>query len=766
MQKKSPLYCYLLVMAAIILASCSNTRFLTGDQLLYTGRNKVTVVSPEKYKNRKAADQVIQTVTSYKPNNALGGKRLLPPGGLWIYNYRKPRENRLSKWLYKTFSVEPVLVSQVNPEMRCQKLESELFNIGFFHSSVWSNIDTSHRNPRKAKITYTIKLNYPYAYNKISFAPPADAVDSIISNYQKDLTIKPDDIFDLETVKSETKKITARVVEKGFYYFNADHIQWTADTTLSPGHIDLRIGRNKELTQDAIRKYDINNISVRIASPVDSLNRLPSADTIHYDGISIISQSNYLKPEVISRSIYFRKGDTYSTAKHQQTMQRLNSYGVFKFINMQFLPGIDSLANQLNLQLELTPTKEINLDLEANVVSKSTGFSGPGFVATLAHGNLARRANKLQLKLKGGLEWQWSNQSTSALGTISYNIGLSSSIVFPKILKPFKLFNTNRFSIPQTSLTLGFEIMNKIQYYQMSSLNLGYGYQWRRSSNITHIFYPVYFNSITLLQTTEEFDSILNANPYIRKSFEEQFIAGMKYDFIYDNSSNKQANGFYFQAGFSSAGNFIGLIKRVASTEQTQPYSILGNAYSQFIKISTDMRYYRNIRNHTLAFRVYAGIGVPYNNSVVMPYVEQFYSGGSNSIRAFTARSLGPGNYQTEVISGIIDQTGDIKLEGNAEYRFKLSGVLHGAFFLDAGNVWLLNPDENRPGAEFNFNTFTTQLAVGTGIGLRFDFNFFVLRADIGFPLRRAYAIEESYWLTNAKDILSGTFNLAIGYPF
>jgi len=178
------------------------------------------------------------------------------------------------------------------------------------------------------------------------------------------------------------------------------------------------------------------------------------------------------------------------------------------------------------------------------------------------------------------------------------------------------------------------------------------------------------------------------------------------------------------------------------------------------------MRYYRNIRNHTLAFRVYAGIGVPYNNSVVMPYVEQFYSGGSNSIRAFTARSLGPGNYQTEVISGIIDQTGDIKLEGNAEYRFKLSGVLHGAFFLDAGNVWLLNPDENRPGAEFNFNTFTTQLAVGTGIGLRFDFNFFVLRADIGFPLRRAYAIEESYWLTNAKDILSGTFNLAIGYPF
>ncbi len=296
---------------------------------------------------------------------------------------------------------------------------------------------------------------------------------------------------------------------------------------------------------------------------------------------------------------------------------------------------------------------------------------------------------------------------------------------------------------------------------------MGYGYQWKATDRISHNFYPVYFNSITLLNTTPEFDSILNANPYIRKSFEEQFIAGMKYNFIYDNSSSKQANGLYFQGGISTAGNLIDLFKGISREPEERPYTTIGNVYSQFVKLTSDLRYYRNINNQTLAFRFYAGVGIPYANSVVMPYVEQFYSGGSNSIRAFIARSLGPGGYHEENTSDIIDQTGDVKLEVNAEYRFALSGVVKGAFFLEAGNVWLLNTDENRPDAEFSFDTFTEQLAVGTGFGLRFDFSFFVLRTDLGFPLRNAYATDGKHWLTSAKDVFSGfLFNFAIGYPF
>jgi outer membrane protein assembly factor BamA len=750
----------------MILGSCSNTKFLPGDQLLYTGKKEVTI-APGKFKDGKATSR-IESVTAFKPNNALAGKRLLIPGGLWIYNYMKPAEGKTKPgWFYRTFSTEPVLVSSVNPLLRCQKLESELFSIGYFHARVWAAIDTSPRNPRKAGITYYIEPDSAFRYNEISFVPPVDAVDSLINSFQSDLALKPDDVFDLAIVKSETRRITSRLLQEGYYYFTQDHVKWIADTTRQPYRIDLRIEKNQDLPQNSIRKYAIDEVRVRMTGQPDAPVLPQPADSVFHDGITMISTSDYIKPQVISRAIYFRKGDWYSSEKQQQTMRHLNSYGVFRYLNMQFIRDPDSLVNQMDLVIELTGTKEIGLDLEANVVTESTGFSGPGFAATLSHGNLSRGANKLQLKLNGGFEWQWTKSSSNTLGNTSYNIGLGSSITFPKILKPFKLFKTNRFSLPQTTASLGFEFLNKIQYYRMSSFNMGLGYQWKRSQKITHVFYPLFFNSITLQETTPEFDSILNVNPYIKKSFEEQFIAGMKYNFTFDNNTSGRPNGFYFQAGISTAGNLLDLIKRASLDESDRPYKVIGNVYSQFLKFTTDIRYYRHIREHSFVFRLYSGLGIPYSNSVVMPYVEQFYSGGSTSIRAFVARSVGPGSTVPDENSDIIDQTGDIRLEGNLEYRFRMSKVLHGALFLDAGNIWLLNPDENRPDAEFHFNSFADQLAVGTGFGFRFDFNFFIMRTDFGFPLRNAYKTDESNWIGSTKEMTKGmVFNLAIGYPF
>ena len=766
MQIKIQIYFLLLAGLGMITGACSNTRFLADNQFLYTGKNEVFVSDSGKINDRKIM-LITESVTFYKPNNSIGGKRLLLPVGLWIYNYHKPPENKKPGWFYRTLAKEPVLVSTVNPEVRCRKLESELFGNGYFNASVWSVTDTNSRNQRKAGITYFIKPGKPFRYNEISFEPPADAVDTLINSFENNNILEPGDIFSLDKVKSQTAKITDLVVEDGYFYFSQANVKYTADTTLIQHKIDLRIGKNTEASPNAGRKYYIDDIIVRITGEVDSTNLYQRTDTIFYDGIKIVSEDMRFKPEVISRCIYYRKGDPYSSSRHRKTTTHLNSYGIFKFINVRYLPDNDSLANKLDMLIELTPAKDISLDLEANIVSKSTGFSGPGFVATLAHGNVGGGANRLQLKLNGGFEWQWTNKSTSSLGTISYNAGLSSSLIFPKFIAPSWFINPMRFNLPQTSVTLGFEFLNKIQYYRMSSINLGFGYQWKKPDRITHAFYPVFINSINLLETTTEFDSILTANPYIKKSFEEQFIVGMKYDFTYDNSATKQPNGFYFQAGISTAGNAMGLLKKISSEEEERPYTVAGNVYSQFMKVSTDVRYYRNFRNKSLAFRLYSGIGFPYTNSVVMPYVEQYYSGGSNSVRAFIARSLGPGNTQIPDTSDIVDQTGDIKLEGNMEFRFRMSKIVHGALFIDAGNVWLINPDESRPGAEFHFNTFAGQLAVGTGIGLRFDFNFFILRLDVGLPLRTPYVENGSNWIRSKSEIWNDkVFNFAIGYPF
>jgi outer membrane protein insertion porin family len=760
------IYLILFAFTGMIAVSCSNTKFLTGDQMLYTGKKTAIIADSGKFSDRNTI-QIIESVTAFRPNNAIGNKRVLPPVGLWVYFHKKPAENKKPRWMYRTFAKEPVLITNVDPYSRSQKLESELFNAGYFHSKVWLTIDTGKRNNRKAGITYFVRPGKPYRYNQISFLPPADEVDSIITNYKDRLSIKPDDIFDLGKVKLETRKITGLVQGKGYFYFNPSNMKWSADTTLKPYRIDLLIGRNADILPNAVKKYFIGNITVHISSSADTVDLQRKEETIIYDGISIVSRGRIFKPDVVSRSIYFRKGDVYSLSGHQQTLTHLNSYGVFKFVNIQYTPDPDTLVNRLNMLIELTPMKNISLDLEGNVVTESTGFAGPGFSATVAHLNVANGANKLQVKLIGGFEWQMGTSSSSTLGTFSYNVGVSSSMTFPKFIVPFRMDTKGRFKFPQTSVTLGFQFMNKIQYYRMRSLNISLNYKWRSTEKISHVLYPVYLNSIDLLNTTPEFDSILAENPYIRKSFEEQFIAGLKYDFIFDNNITKQTNGYYLQVSLGASGNLLDLIKKATANGAERPYSVNGSVYSQFVKISTDIRYYRNFRDNSFVIRLYSGIGYSYTNSVVMPYVEQYSSGGSNSIRAFIARSVGPGSLPPDPTSDIIDQTGDIKLEANLECRFKMTKVINGALFIDAGNIWLLNPDESRPGAEFHFKTFADQIAVGTGVGLRFDFSFFILRTDFGFPVRMAYPTDGSNWIGSSKDFFDhGIFNLAIGYPF
>ena len=301
----------------------------------------------------------------------------------------------------------------------------------------------------------------------------------------------------------------------------------------------------------------------------------------------------------------------------------------------------------------------------------------------------------------------------------------------------------------------------------MFSAQTGLKYSWGMKETIRHSYSPVYLNSVSLLETTPAFDSIIDENIYIRKSFEEQFIFGMRYDFSYDNTYRLQAHNVYYQAGISSSGNLLDLLVGIGKDASDRPYEILNTVYSQHIKLTSDFRYYLNGFNKTIAMRLYAGVGIPYSNSSVLPYVEQFFSGGAYSVRGFTARTLGPGSYHEDESSSYIDQSGDMKLEANLEFRFGISRIVKGAVFIDAGNIWLVNEDESRPGAKFNLNTFTNQFAVGSGVGLRFDFNFFVLRTDLGMPLRTPYIQNDKNWLSSEGSLLSNAlFYFAIGYPF
>jgi len=420
----------------------------------------------------------------------------------------------------------------------------------------------------------------------------------------------------------------------------------------------------------------------------------------------------------------------------------------------------------MNVNVELNMADNISSEFEANVITKSTGFTGPAVSLALTHGNAMKGAEKVHLRFNGGIEWQWGKKNVDQLGSFSYDLGVGTGLSFPRLILPGRKQKHLSHLIQRTSVNLEANMLNRTAYYQLTSVKTNLNYTWGKSRQIQHSFSPVYINTVNLLATTAAFDSIFEDNIYIRKSFEEQFILGMKYEFSYDNTFRRQAFNFFYQGGVHTSGNALDVFTRLGNDAADRPYTFLNNVYSQYIKLTSDLRFYLNGTNKTLVFRLYAGVGIPYLNSTVLPYVEQFFAGGAYSVRGFTSRFLGPGSFYDEK-STYIDQSGDVKLEGNLEYRFGLSKVLKGAVFLDAGNIWLVNEDESRPGSKFEFDAFYQQLAIGTGVGLRFDFNFFVLRADLGFPIRTPYVVDDSNWLLGSGKALSNPmFYLAIGYPF
>ncbi len=759
----SPWWIYVFVL--FILSSCSNTRFLTGDQKLYTGNAAVQIEGKDSVQNLNQIKEKIQEITFFKPNNSLFGKRrILPPTGLWAYNYLKPKkEGKKGGWMYRNFKKKPILIETVNPDGRTKQLKSSLFGMGYFNSDATFKLIEKRNNSRKAKILYTVYLGKPFIFNKVLTTPPVDSVDIFINSYVENMNIKPGDVFDVDIIKEEKKKISSQIIEKGYYYFGTNYLEFDVDTTIAPYRIDMMISRDRNTPVSVLKKYTIGEIKVIFSDVINDTLTKTGVDTIYFDGIVIIGANDYLKSPVIRRCIPFISGDLYATSKHQVTIKQLNNYGVFKNVKVQFVPG-DTLNYTLNLVIELETKENVSMNLEGFVQAKSTGFAGPGMEASLTHGNIGKSANKLQLKLTGGFEWQWGNETANDLGTNSYNVGMSSAFVFPRIILPFNLEANPNLLLSKTICDFGFEFLNNVRYYRMTSFNTAYSYQWKFKPKVTHIFSPLRVNIVNLLETTKEFDEIADSNIYVSKSFEEQTILGLTYSYIYDNTLLKQ-NGFYFQGTIGTSGNLANLINLALGN--SRPYKILGNVYSQFLKTSVDVRYYTGSLKEGFVFRFYSGIGYSYGNSIVMPYIEQFYSGGSASIRAFPARSLGPGSYQSEDSNGIIDQTGDIKGEFNVEYRFPLSETVYLAAFTDVGNVWLLNEDEFRPGAEFLLNTFTDQLAIGSGLGLRFDFDFFILRGDFGFPVRYPYENDSQNWVKDFSESVSNfTFNIAIGYPF
>jgi outer membrane protein assembly factor BamA len=385
--------------------------------------------------------------------------------------------------------------------------------------------------------------------------------------------------------------------------------------------------------------------------------------------------------------------------------------------------------------------------------------------------NTFKGAELLNISVFGGLEVQLAGQNQ---GFDVYRVGTETNLIWPRFLTPFTINSSSGF-VPRTKATLGYEYQNRAKLYSLNSFKASFGYLWKENVRKEHQLNVTDVSFVSPTHVTALYKEQMALNPSLNKVIEKQLIFGPTYSYTYTNTMEMaKKNTIYFKGGLDLAGNITGLVSG-ANIKKGDTISVFKVPFSQYVKMEAEFRHYLKLGDRSqLASRLIVGAGYPYGNSSELPFIKQFFIGGTNSLRAFRARSIGPGTYNpaTETNSFLPDQSGDMKLEVNTEFRTKIVSVVNGALFVDAGNIWLVNKNAEKPGSQFS-GRFLNELAVGTGAGLRFDFSFLILRTDLAFPIRKPYLPEGQRWVLDQVSFGSGSwrkenlvFNLAIGYPF
>ncbi len=759
-----------LLAAAALLAACSTTRRLGADEVLYTGVKKIRIEPDSGVVLSAAAESAVKEPLSVAPNNPLYSPYLRTPLpiGLWAWNYfYTPKEKGFKYWFYKRLAKQPVLISKVRPDLRVRVAEQVLENHGYFGSRASDSL-LYRKHGRKAKVNYTLRIAPSFRYAEISYPAVEGGLKPLVDSMHATSLLRTGAQYNLDTLTLERQRIARLLRNRGYYYFRPEYLEYLADTTISPQRVAVRLNLKPNIPAVALKPYRVGDITVRLTNI-----RPGPTDTLRLRNATVIAQQPMkIRPKILARALALEPGQLFTVDAQSRTQTSLNKLGIFRSVNLSVTP-LDSLrgADTLDVTLEAQFDYPLEAALETDVTTKSNSFIGPGITFKLSNNNLFRGGEVLALKLNGSYEWQTGNRNSGGRSSRlnSYELGLNANLNIPRLLLPESM--TRRLRYPgSTSFQLGVDLMNRPSFFRLIAFSGSAGYNFQTSPYSRHGLTVFKLTYNKLLHTTESFDRTMDENPAIAMSFRNQFVPSIGYTYTFDKTYGATGNRrLYWQNSVTSAGNLLSGILRAFG--ERQPQNLFGNRFSQFAKEVSELKFYHRLgrRNNWLATRLLVGVGYAYGNSEVMPYSEQFYIGGANSIRAFTVRSLGPGSYRPprDDRNGYLDQTGDFKLEANVEYRFGLLGKLGGAVFLDAGNIWLLKNDPKRPGAELKWKGFLNEIALGTGFGLRYDISVLVIRADLGIGLHTPYPNPDKkgyYNISSFKDGLG--FHLAIGYPF
>lgn len=755
----------LLLALAWLLTGCSTTRYVPEGDFLYKGAS-VKVNSKEvKREEERQLSEELESILRPRPNKEFLGI----PFKLLIYSFwgTPGKYNGLGNWISRNAGEEPVLFSDVRVDFQKDLLINRMENRGYFRSSLEMD---STVNGRKIKLKYSADPGRQYLIDTVYFPKDSSILGTAIRENADKTFLEKDEPFDLDVIKAERERLNARLKEQGFYYFSADDILVLVDSTEETYFVDLKVTIKQSTPVRAQEKFYIDNIYIY---PFRTLTQdtVSGDSAVIYKDFRIYDPDGIFRPRIFDQALFFEKGDIYNRTDHNRSLNRLIDLGVFKYVENKFEEKGDSL---LDAYYYLTPFKKKSFRLDLTGRSTSTNFAGAEANFSWQNRNAMRGAENLRINVYGGTDVQISGINK---GNNLYRFGTEVNLNIPRFITPFPVQSPSAF-IPRTRISAGYDKINRADSYVLNSFRTSFGYLWKENIKKEHQLTVFSVNYIQPSNITPQYEMRLMEDPTLANAIQKQFIIGPQYNYNFTNTiEQNRKHTFYFNGNIDLSGNILGLASGAdVSTGETK--EILGAVYAQYVRLETDFRHYIDLgRGSAFASRIFAGYGYAYGNSMALPFVKQFYSGGSSSIRAFRARSLGPGTYLAEGIGEddfiVADQTGDIKLELNFEYRPKISGIMNGALFVDAGNIWLLRDDPMREGEQFDTSDFISEIAVGVGFGLRFDFSFFILRGDLAFPVRKPWLPEGDRWVFD--EISPGdpswrkenlVLNLAIDYPF
>lgn len=693
----------------------------------------------------------------------------------------------------------PVIFDTTLVNLTIVQFEKALFNRGYFRNEVYTELKYNS-DSSKVIVSYLTHEGPQYTLDKISMVLEDPALKDVVKLANKGSLLHKGNPYNTDVIDAERERFSSEMRNNGYYFFSKEYITFTVDSTVGNYQVNMQMvvknptgtGTENDSLASRHRQYKVGRITINTDYSAKYGN--PPEDTLTYENLifSNISTMQY-NPVAFPEKLFFSTGELYSEKAQSRTYTRLSGLNNFKYINISYSqPQKDTNVLDCSIMMTPFPKQSFGVEVEGTNTAGNLGISG---YVSYNNRNIFRKAENFRIRLKGGVEAQRTNSASAEVNegifnTIEY--GVETSLIFQNLLLPsgWRAKILREFNQPKTSLNLIYNYQNRPDFERfLVNTSLGYSFVNRKVNTNEFFIYPVDINFIRI-EKSPEFTQRLEDlnNPLLDATYDNQFILGTR---VLENWTNKrnsrQKNYLLNQALFESAGNLLQVVNN-GFAEKDPPddngesyYTISGVRYAQFVRFQNDLSQNTRInRSQSMAYRFLGGLGIPYGNARSLPYDRSFYGGGANDNRGWRARSLGPGSMIDSLKVGV-DQVADIKLQISAEYRFTVFKSIEGAFFADAGNIWLLREDEARPGANIDLSRFYKEVALSSGVGLRFNFGFLLIRLDWGFKIldpnlpegeRFVLAPPEGGYLDNYSKYSQGrtysysVLNLGIGYPF